>query len=688
MAILNSIRKRGIFLILIIAMALFAFILGDIINKGGSGQDIQDTVGSINGTDLGREEFMSQVEAYSRNLGPNANQAQAMKVVWDREVRSVLLQQQIDELGITVSEDQLDEMLSITLANNPTFQDENGFYSEAKVVEYVASIQGNPTAKADWNTFIQNTKKSIVQSNYLNMVRGGMINTVAEGEQQYRFENDKINIEYVHIPYSKIADEDVAVSEAEIEKYVRDNPKEFKVDPMVDFQYVTYLEEPSVEDIEAARTEITGTKEAFIAAEDAEQYVQENSDTAYLDRWLYSKDVPEAIKDTVAKLNIGDVYGPYKVDNTFNLSRLVGKRQLPDSVKARHILIPIGLNKTDSITRTKEQAKKTADSILTVVKSNRGKFKSLVEQFSSDVSSIPNGGTYDFYPYQQMVPEFRDFTFEGKVGDMGVVETQFGYHIIEIEGQKNPSTVVKVATVTKEIEASEKTLGEVFAEAAKFEEAARGGDFEAVAAEKALDPKPVNRVGKLDATIPGIGNNRTIINWAFEEDTEVGDVSRFNVNDSYVIVQLTRKNDKEALMSVAEASATVTPILRKQKKAAKIREGISGTTLQDIASSQNVAVKNAAAITRSNPTIADAATEPAVVGAAFGVAAGQSTKLIDGETGVFMVKTTAVNKAPDLENYSQFANQLKPGTASQVNNQIYEALKKAADIEDNRASFY
>lgn len=687
MAILNSIRKRGIFLILIIAMALFAFILGDIINKGGSGPAIQDTVGTINGTDLSREDFMSQVENYSRSLGPNASMSQAMNIIWDREVRSVLLQQQIDELGITVSEDQLNEVLSISLANNPTFQDENGFYSEARVVEYVASIQGNAQAKADWDNFIENTRESILQTNYLNMIRGGMNPTVAEGEQQYRFENDKVNIEYVQIPYTKIADEDVEITEAEIEKYVRDNPDDFKVDPMVDIQYVSYLEDPSIDDVETARLDINDLLEPFKTAEDFEGYIADNSEEAYVDQWLFNAGTPESIKDTIGSMAIGDVYGPYKVDDTFNLSRLVAKRQLPDSVKARHILIPTGLNRTDSITRTKEMAKATADSLLVVLKANRSKFGELVEQFSSDVSSIPNGGTYDYYPYQQMVPEFRDFTFEGSVGDMDVVESQFGFHLIEIEGQKNQQDVYKVATVTKDIEPSEKTLGEVFAEAAKFEEAARAGDFDAVAAEKALEPKPVNRIGKLDANIPGIGSNRTIVNWAFEEDSKVGDVKRFNVNDSYVIAQITRKSDKEALMSVVEASATVTPILRNQKKAEKIRASITGTTLQEIASNQNVAVKTASALNRATPTIADAGTEPAVVGAAFGKAAGETTGLIDGETGVFMVRVTAVNKAPDLENYASFANQL-PGSAAQINNKIYQALKKAAEIEDNRASFY
>lgn len=692
MAILNNIRKRGIFLVIIIALALFAFIVSDSLTKGGGGGNIQDTVASINGTDLSRQDFMGKVEAYQRSLGPNSNTAQAMNVIWERELRSTLMQQQVDELGITISEDQLKETLSLALANDPAFQDENGFYSEAKLIEYERSLEANTpqarSAKQSWIEYIESTKKSIIQNNYLAMVRGGLVSTLAEGEQQYRFENDKINIQYVHIPYSKIADEDITISEAEIATYIKANPTQFEVEPMVDIQYVSYLEEPSFEDIEAKRGDVDALKEEFKTVEDYEIYVNDKSDNSFLDRWFYKNDLPTSIKDTIFTLTEGEVYGPYKVDNTFNLSRIVGVKQMPDSVKARHILIPIGFNKTDSIARTKEQAKITADSILKVVRSDKSKFEDLVTKFTSDGGSIENGGRYDWYPYVQMVAPFRDFTFEQKTGDMGVVETQFGYHIIEVEGQKNVQKVVKVATITKEIEASEKTLSDVFSRGAKFEEAARLGDFNKVAEENGLTPKPVNKIGELDATIPGIGSNRSIINWAFQEDIKVGDVKRFNIGDSYVIAQLTRKNSEKALMSVAEASAIVTPILRNEKKALKIRETVSGNILEEVASSQNVVVKDATALTRSNPTIADAGTEPEVVGAAFGKAVGELTQLIDGQNGVYMVQVLAINKAPNLDNYAAYVNQLSTGAAGAINNSVYQALKKAADIEDNRADFY
>ena len=228
----------------------------------------------------------------------------------------------------------------------------------------------------------------------------------------------------------------------------------------------------------------------------------------------------------------------------------------------------------------------------------------------------------------------------------------------------------------------------MFSESAKFEEAARV-DFAKAAEDRGLTPKPVNRIGRMDANIPGIGNNRTIVNWAFSDEANVGDIKRFDVNDSYVIARLTRKSTKKALMSVSEASATVTPILRKEKKAKMIREGISGTTLQEVATSQNVTVKTANALTRMSPTIAGAGTEPLVVGIAFGTATGESTGLIDGDSGVFKVRVLSIEKAPDMENYAPYVNQLKSAVnANTVNKNIYDALKAAADIEDNRADFF
>lgn len=706
MAILNSIRKRGIFLILIIAMALFAFILSDVLTRGGGGS-IENTVATINGTDLDRVEFMEKVEAAQQTMGPNGNTSQAMNVVWDREVRRVLMEEQFEKLGLSVESNQLNSALSTYLASNATFQDESGNYSEQRMLEYVAEIKANaktnPQALKAWDDYISNLKQTILENTYLGMLRGGLSSTLAEGEQQYRFENDKLDIEYVYVPYTAIPDEEVTISESEIAAYVKANPKKYEVEPQVDIQYVLIEEKASQEDIDAAHDEINAMLEnkvifnnvtnandtvaGFRETTKYAEFLNANSEQPFNDRWWYKKDLPETIRDTVFSLATNEIYGPYQEDKTLNLTKVIGKRQLPDSARVRHILIPAGLNPTDSISRTDEQAKKTADSLLAIVKKSPSRFKDLVSAFTSDASSIPNDGVYDWFAYNAMVPAFRDFSFEMKQGDMGVVKTNFGYHIVEVLGQKNMQDVIKVATLSKEIEPSENTINEVFSKATSFELDAAKKDFAEISKEQELSLRPVNKIGRMDSNIPGVGNNRSIVSWAFNEETEIGDVRRFNVPQGYVIAQLTRRNPK-GLMSVADASAMVTPILRNKKKAEKIIASATGTGLQEIAASQSVTVQNASALTMSAPTIPGAGNEPKVVGAAFGKKAGEETGFIQGNTGVFKVRVLAVNAAPVLENYASYANQLNTGVSQGLNTNVFKALKATADIEDNRASFY
>ncbi|HCK05785.1 MAG TPA: peptidylprolyl isomerase [Flavobacteriaceae bacterium] len=632
---------------------------------------------------------MTQVDEYQRNLGPNAAASQAMNLVWDRQLKSLLYDQQVKALGLTISEEQLNDQLRMTLANNPTFQDENGLYSDARLLEYMAAIQNNARAKQQWDTFLKGVRESLGQSTYATLVASGMEVSMADGEQLYRFENDKIDIEYLHVPYSSIADEDVTVSESEIKTYIREHAQDFEVDPLVDLEYVIFEESASNEDMEAQKEDLTALIDGFNAADDVAFYVNDNSDQNFVDQWVRKEGMAQILRDSLLALPEGDVYGPYRDGSNFKLSKVVATMQMPDSVEARHILIPVGLSRADSITRSPAEALAFADSLYAELKKNRRKFADFVRAHSSDLGSVEKGGHYDYFGYNTMVAPFRDFCFEGRTGDLGVVESQFGVHIIEIEGQKEKSTAYKVATISREIEPSEATLSLVFSESAKFEEAARNEGFSVAADQKGLTPRPVNRIGALDANIPGIGNNRSIINWAFQGDVAVGDVKRFNLNESYVVAQVTRKSTEKALMSVAEASATVTPILRKQKKAQIIRQGLSGTTLQELASSQNVTVKTASALTRATPTIAGAGTEPVVVGAAFGVGALNTTELIDGETGVFKVRVLSEQPAVDLENYSSYVNQIKSGLlVNAINTRIFNALKAIADIEDNRADFY
>ncbi|WP_299338683.1 peptidylprolyl isomerase [uncultured Psychroserpens sp.] len=719
MAVLNKIRQRSLFLILIIALALFSFVLTDLFKNsdalfGGS----QDVVATVNGTNINRIEFMNRVETMQRQMGSNASSTQAMNRVYDQQVRRAIMNTQFEELGLSVEEDQMKDLLQQSFSSYPEFQNEAGLFDENKLTEFVANLKEIYPDRAVLGTFqlnyddwVNNEKSIAVAAQeraYFNMIKAGVNATINEAEVDYMLESSTRDLKYVHIPYSTIHDSLVEVTKADIKDYINKNKKKFEVEATRDIVYAEFKEVPSLKDEEALKTSfdkyINGkvvfengkndTIKPFSQVKEADlaNYVNfvAESDQSFADAFIKKSGLPAVAVDTLFNLNVGDVYGPYKDGNLMKLTKMVATRQQPDSVKVRHILIPyVGATRVaPDVTQTEEEAKKTADSVLRIVKANPSKFPELVTALSSDQGSVENGGVYDFHPSTQMVKPFSDFEFQNNVGDIDVVKTQFGFHVIEILDQKGSSKVVKVATIAREIEPSEETVDNVFTDASKFEIAIQNGDFQEMAKERDLAVKPVNGIAILDENIPGIGSQRPIVRWAFEEGTKVGDFKRFTIpGGGYAVVQVTRVGE-EGLMDPENASASAMTEIRKEKKAQMIREKISATTVDEVAKSQNRVANTAVAVNMKNPTISGAGTEPQVVGVAFGLKEGETSGLIDGNRGVFIVEVTKVNEATKLDNYQAIANRLSTARTTSAQTKVYNALKETADIEDNRYRFY
>lgn len=703
MAVLNKIRQRSLFLIVVIALALFSFVLADLFKSGSAFAGSDNVVATINGREITREDFLQKVEIAQRQLGPNATSTQVMNRVWEQEVRKAVLETQYDELGITVEKDQMRDILKTALSNSPEFLNEAGLFDENKLNEYIANLkETSPEGYAQWVEYEKTVASNALQQNYFNMVKAGLTGTLAEGELEYKLEGNKVDIKYVQLPYTSIADSLIEVSKSDISSYISKNKKKYEVEASRDIKFVQFSEVASVEDENEIKSELTDllkdkeeynsttkanqTVQGFLNTTDDEGFVNANSDIKFDNRFLFKSSIPSTIADSVFKLNAGEIYGPYKDNGYYKISKVVAVKQVPDSAKVRHILIPfIGAQSAQpDVTQTDAQAKATADSLLAVIKGDRSKFSDFVTEFSSDKGSVDNEGRYDWHPYNTMVPEFNDFEFEGNVGDLGVVKTVFGYHIIEIEGLKEKQKAIQIGTIARRIEPSDATVDKIFRDASSFELAVLDDkDFDAEAESKKFVVRPVNGIKVLDENIPGVGNQRPIVRWAFEEGTNVGAIKRFSVTNGYVIAQLVAKHDK-GLMSVEEATASVLPIIRKEKKAEMLRDKVSATNLDDLASSQNTSVRTASAINMKNPTISGAGREPLVVGAAFGLKEGETSKLIDGNNGVYMIQVTKVEPAVALENYQAAANRVEQQKVNVVTSKLYNALKEAANIEDNR----
>ncbi|MDO1512339.1 peptidylprolyl isomerase [Maribacter confluentis] len=705
MAVLENIRKRTTVLILIIGLALFAFVISGVFTSSNfGGEKVGSSVAEINGEEISIDEFRQEVETAARRVGPNASSMQVVNQVWESKIRKAILGEQFEDLGIGIEQDQIVDFLRTTgYAQNPEFQNENGQFDPNIFRQTVADWKVN--SPAQYEAWLQ-TENEIVQlakeQTYFNLVKAGVGATLKEGELDYRLANDKMDIKYVRVPYSSIPDSTITVTKSEIADYVNDHKEEYKQEPARDLQYVFFSEKPSEADDLAVKEAITkllddtveynsqtdrnDTILGFRNTKDMVAFLDRNSDTKFDTIFKAKKDLPSTVADTLFSLGVGEIYGPYKDGGSYKISKMMARKP-NGSVKASHILLAYtGATRANpDVTRTKEEAEEKAKELLREAKKSGVVFSELARD-NSDGPSAPNGGDLGYFQEGVMVPKFNDFAFSNKVGAIGLVETDFGFHVIKIDDKQD---IVQIATASREIEASEETINTLFTNATTFEMETVEDEsaFSEVANKNEYVVRPVNKIKALDENLPGLSNQRNIVQWAFSDDTKVGDVKRFSINNGYAVVQLTGTYE-EGVMSTEDASVLVLPIIRKERKAAQIIAANKGKDMATIASDNGTAISNASALTVKSPTIPGAGSEPVVVGTAYGMEEGAVSGLIQGNTGVFKIEIVKKTDAPKLDNYSVYANSLKTGATGRVNTAVYNALREAANVEDKRATFY
>jgi len=716
MAILNKIRQRSLVLILVIALALFSFVIGDLFkNSDALFGTSQDVVATVNGKDINRLEFLQKVKNYQDGARGSITETQSKNTIYDREVESIVMETEYESLGLSVEAEETLDLLKDNMAFYPEFLDENGIFSKAKLQAFIANLKEiEPETSiltvnnqpinvnySSWSVNEQGISKNALRQSYYNLIKAGIGATVAEAKDNYLGDSKTVDIRYVQVPFTSIADSLVEVKKSDIKSYVDAHKDDYKVDASRELVYVEFKEDASKADednIKSGLLELLNDKveynpnsknndtiPGFNSTTNIEEFVNSWSDIRYDDSFLRPSQLPAIAKDSIAALEVGNHFGPYKDGEYYKLTKLIEAKRLPDSVKVRHILIPyVGATRAPAdVTKTPEEAEKTADSILSILKNNRSKFVSLLE-LSSDKVSNEKDGVIEFAYNSSFAPEFKAFSFDNEKGAIDIVGTSFGYHIIEILDQSNFNNTVKVATLADKIEPSEQTLQDVFNRMSKFEIAAKDKDFNDLAKEKELSVKPIE-FKELDENIPGLGSQRDIVRWAFNKDTEEGDFKNFSISGfGFIVAKLVEKKE-EGLMSVEDASVTALPKVRNEKKAKMILGKITATSVDDIAKNQSQSVRTAKAVTMNNTTLSGAGVEPKVVGSVFGLAEGAVSKPIEGEKGVYVVEVTKINPATEVDNYTAILNRLSSTRKNTVQSKVYEALKEVADIEDNRA---
>jgi peptidyl-prolyl cis-trans isomerase D len=696
MAVLQKIRQRSLLLILVIGFCLLAFIIGDLFNNGGFKSSPKD-VGSVNGKDIPFEDFRIKVSNLEKSGQQGMTPTQAVNRVWDQEVSIALLTAEFDKLGLIASEKHILEVFKNdqNIGQNPMFQTK-GVFDLAKFKEYFKS---NPEQAQYLKDREKDADINAKYQIYNTLVKAGVYTTETEGKLKYEMETNKVTFDYVAALFSTVKDSDVKVTDAEIVDFMKKNEKKYKADETREIEYVLIEDKASPEDENEVKTTVnsllTGrvvynqataqndTLPGFRETTNDAEFVNENSDIPYDSTYVAKKDLPAEHAEQLFNLPQGQIYGPYMRGPYYCLSKSLG-RKAGVNAKASHILISYEgtqvPNKKEK--RTKEQAKAKAESLLAQVLANPSSFLMLALT-NSDDSSAQQGGDLGYFSQGQMVKPFNDFVFNNPVGKIGMVETDFGFHIINITDKQD---AVRLATIAQKIEPSDATSDKMYQKAVKFEMDANEKDFEKVAKEAKLTVNPPVKAKAMDENFGSVGNQRQIVRWAFESGTKVGEVKRFEIANVGNIIAKLKKVNEEGLTPVEDARPGIEPILKNKKKAEILKAKMKGNSLDAVAKASGSAVQQAVDITLENANLPNVGQEKKVVGTAFSTAVNKISAPIEGNSGVYVVQTKVVTKAPVLKSHADYIAKVK-SQVSGYSGRVIPALKDEAEIEDNRIKF-
>jgi peptidyl-prolyl cis-trans isomerase D len=390
------------------------------------------------------------------------------------------------------------------------------------------------------------------------------------------------------------------------------------------------------------------------------------------------------VLDTLLRANVGTIIGPYNEGNIIKISKLSGVKMMPDSVKARHILIKIENGNSKA-------ANSKADSLKKLIKAGQ-KFEDLAKTFSTDQGSAVKGGDLGYFRSGMMVKPFNDACFNGKVGDMPIVESQFGVHLIEITGRGAETRKLIISTIDRELAPSTKTMQDVYAKASSFAgQNTTKEAFDAAAKKDNLNKMQAANIDPLARQVSMLNNARALVRWVYE--AKKGDVSKvIDVDGRYVIAVLTSVREKgisplDAVRNLVEMEAI------KEKKAEKFLAEISSkagsaSSIEQYAQAMGLPIDTARNITFAGPYIPKSGRELELVGKLSVSKSGTLVKPMKGENGVVVAQLNKLTEAPAVTDYKQAAMQISQQMSGRVDYEMFEALKEKANVEDNRANFY
>lgn len=698
MGLMTFLRNRaGYILIGAIGFAIVAFLLGDAINVGKPFWAAnQKVVGTVDGEDISIDDFGKKVEQSEAQLkqqyGGSSNpqmQAMAVENVWNGEIAGVLLNKEYSRLGLSVSSDELFDLLQgknpspliVQYFGNP----QTGQVDRAAVLSSLKQQSKNPQLKEQWDLLQAEIEKQALQEKYGNLIKNSVYVTSLEANDEYINRNKLANFNYVSLDYASIADATLKLTDADYTDYYNDNKKRF--DNPVEtrtIEYVAFSASPTKEDTASIRTQVNKLAADFRTAKNDSLFSAINSDVKVPYTYMTKGKLDPAVDSAVFSLPAGSFYGPILTNNSFKLVKVVDTRFSPDSVKASHILIDAA--KVGGV----DKAVKLADSLKTLVQ-NGASFATLASKYSVD-GSKDKGGELGTFARGQMVAEFENAAFNGKAGDLKVVRSQFGVHLIQIEKQIGSSKVAKLAYIEKSLIPSSRTKDAAYKKATSFLNEVKEDNFNALAQKNKYTVAVADKVSASQGFAPGLDNPRPLIKDAYAAKQGKVLEQVYTMENAFVVARLTDIKPK-GLLPLEAVKKDIEPMVRQAVKgkmlAEKMNNALKGASnINQVAQKVGKSVNPAENIVFANPVLPGVGQENKLVGSVFGSAAGKISAAVTGERGVYAFSVKGFSNPGALANTYKQKETMLLAVAQRSLSAAFQALLDKSKIKDNRVNFY
>ena len=705
MAVIGKIRSYSGLLIAVIGFALAAFVLGDFLGYGPGARQRFD-IGKIGKTTISYQDFErrvnDQIENVRAETGMNQVSAsdafQIRQQVWNTMLREILLDKEFENLGLTVSREELYDQIHGSAPHQlilRSFTDPNtGSYDPQSVVNFLRNFQSlDPSVRAQWANLENFIKRDRRETKFHNLVRKGYYMPSTLLKRDYQDRNASADMRFVYKPFFDIADSLVNVGERDLRRIYDENKESFRQDASRSLAYVSFDVVATLEDRNALQQELIALQEDFARTEDVASFINSMSDSRFDARFFGAGQLSPEIDPLFFDAEVGTLHGPYVEGNAFVLAKLADMQFRPDSMSASHILVAYAgaMSAAPDITRSPERARELADSILTEARRTPAMFPIMAMQLSDDRSAQFNMGNLDWFNDGDMVQPFNQAVIDNPVGSFVIAESDFGVHVIQVTGKSPLTKKIQVAKLTRNIEPSSRTYQAVYARASEFAAALRQNkNFNQVAEEKEVPVRPAENIRAMDFSIPGIDNPRGIIQWAFLDDTKVGANSRiFELENRFIIATVTRAID-EGIPTLEQVRDRVMALALQEKKFEMIANQMkqAGSTLESIAQALNRPVLEAHDLRFVTSVLPDAGSEPKVIGKALTLPENTLSEPIKGNNGVFAVQLTRREAATLPDDLSPNRQMVQMNFANRVPSESFSAIRNNAKVEDNRHMFY